>query len=510
MSMEPGNVYGKRYTLDSRIAVGGMGEVWRATDQVLGRTVAIKLLSPGLAEQAGFAERFREEARHTALLGHPNIAAVYDYGQDDGASWLVMECVEGEPLSSIIREEGAQSPRRTAMIIGQCADALQAAHEAGVIHRDVKPANILVRPDGMVKLTDFGIARAKDAAPMTRTGEVMGTAQYISPEQAMGKTLSGSSDIYSLGCVAFELLTGERPFEEGSAVATAMAHVHKPPPPLPPTVPAAMAAVVASCMAKDPEQRPASAKAVAAAMKGGPAAAAAAVPASFDTTKVLPERAVGTQQLTAPTGYAQEPVRRAAPVSRTPRREPVAIEEQEERRGTSPWLITGFGVLGVVALVAVLLMSGIFDSKEKSKPSASSAGPTMSASSGSSSSTTSESSSKSSSAAPPPSSAAPSVGQINPDIYLKKDAQQVQQALQARGFTSVSFENVDSAQPKGTVVEISPYGSVPLSQLITIKVSNGPAPTPTPADPTPILPTSPSKTPGGFGNIRVPGFDDHL
>ena len=270
MSIEPGTVYGTRYVLDERIAIGGMGEVWKATDQVLGRTVAIKLLSANLASQPGFAERFREEARHTALLGHPNIAAVYDYGEDGGASWLVMEYVEGEPLSQILREQGPQSPRRTAMIIGQCAEALQAAHEAGVIHRDVKPANILVRPDGVVKLTDFGIARAKDAAPMTRTGEVMGTAQYISPEQAMGKPVSGSSDIYSLGCVAYELLTGQRPFDEGSPVATAMAHVHKAAPALPASVPAAMATVIASCLAKEPAQRPASARALATAMKGGP------------------------------------------------------------------------------------------------------------------------------------------------------------------------------------------------------------------------------------------------
>ncbi|MCB1252331.1 MAG: serine/threonine protein kinase, partial [Austwickia sp.] len=142
MSIETGAVYGNRYTLLDRIAYGGMGEVWKASDKVLGRTVAIKLLSPNLAEQPGFVERFREEARHTALLGHPNIATVYDYGKEDGGaagtSWLVMEYVEGEPLSQIIRSEGPQSPRRTAMIIGQCADALQAAHEAGVVHRDVK------------------------------------------------------------------------------------------------------------------------------------------------------------------------------------------------------------------------------------------------------------------------------------------------------------------------------------------------------------------------------------
>ncbi len=355
MTMEPGTVYGNRYTLDELIAVGGMGEVWKATDKVLGRTVAIKLLSANLATQPGFEERFREEARHTALLSHPNIATVYDYGETDGASWLVMEFVEGEPLSAIIRDEGPQSPRRTAMVVGQCAEALQAAHEAGVIHRDVKPANIMVRPDGVVKLTDFGIARATDAAPMTRTGEVMGTAQYISPEQAMGRPVSPKSDIYSLGVVAHELLTGRRPFDDGSPVATAMAHVHKPPPELPSSVPPAMAAVIMSCLAKEPDQRPASAKALAGAMKGGPAAAAAAIPPGFEATRVMSE-SPATQQLTSPTAYANAG---AAPATRTG-----TAAADPDRRGVSVWVRVILGVLALVALWAILQFTGLLGGSE--------------------------------------------------------------------------------------------------------------------------------------------------
>ncbi|GAB79092.1 serine/threonine protein kinase [Austwickia chelonae] len=472
MSIEPGTVFGNRYTLVSRIAVGGMGEVWRASDRVLGRTVAIKLLSANLAQQEGFAERFREEARHTALLGHPNIATVYDYGEDDGASWLVMEFVEGEPLSQIIREQGAQSPRRTAMIIGQCAEALQAAHEAGVIHRDVKPANILLRPDGVAKLTDFGIARAKDAAPMTRTGEVMGTAQYISPEQAMGKTVSGSSDIYSLGCVAYELLTGERLFDEGSAVATAMAHVHNVPPPLPVSVPNALAAVIESCLAKDPAQRPESARAVAKAMKGGPAAAAAAVPQGF-ATRQMPEQS-STRQLTSPTAYATHPADRygAGQGGRPsgPSR-PVALPE----RKTNPWMVAGFGVLTLVAIFAVLRMTGLVGEGSKPTPKPSS-GVSISAPpstpSESSSSSSSSTPARPSNAPPPPPKPAASAS-IDLATYRGKDAQIVAGALTRRGFTQIVTEDVESELPPGTVVAISPSGLQPLDRKITLTVSMG-------------------------------------
>ncbi|HOR17063.1 MAG TPA: serine/threonine-protein kinase, partial [Dermatophilaceae bacterium] len=180
-----GDVLGGRYTLTDRIAAGGMGDVWAATDRVLGRTVAIKIMRPNTTDEGNFAARFRDEARHTAALSHPNIAAVYDYGEDDGTAYLVMELVPGLPLSSMIAE-GPMPPEQVRLILGQCALALAAAHEAGVVHRDVKPANVMVTPEGKVKLTDFGIARAVDAVGHTRTGEVMGTPQYLAPEQAMG------------------------------------------------------------------------------------------------------------------------------------------------------------------------------------------------------------------------------------------------------------------------------------------------------------------------------------
>jgi len=259
VNLSEGTILGDRYTLTERIAVGGMGEVWAATDTVLGRTVAVKLLHPGLSQESDFVERFRAEARHTAALHHPNIATVFDYGEDDGTAYLVMELVVGQPLSQIIAERAPLSAQETTAILIQAATALEAAHQGGVVHRDVKPANILITPDGTAKLTDFGISRAVDSVPLTQTGQVLGTAQYLSPEQALGQRATAASDIYALGVVGHEMLTGERPFDTGSVVSTALAHVNQPPPPLPDTVPIGVRDVISAALAKDPADRPASA-----------------------------------------------------------------------------------------------------------------------------------------------------------------------------------------------------------------------------------------------------------
>lgn len=254
---------GDRYVLQERIAAGGMADVWSATDDVLQRAVAVKVMRADAENEEMFAKRFRDEALHSAALMHPNITTVFDYGEDEALTYLVMELVDGPSLAGLLRETGAMEPDVVRSIIGQAALGLGVAHEARVVHRDVKPANILVRPDGVVKVTDFGIARALDASGHTRMGEMLGTPNYISPEQAMGRPATGASDLYALGVVAHEMLTGSRPFDRGTPIATAMSHVNEPPPPLPGTVPEELRVVVEALLEKDPADRPENARAVA-------------------------------------------------------------------------------------------------------------------------------------------------------------------------------------------------------------------------------------------------------
>ena len=261
--LHEGFVLGQRYELESRLASGGMADVWAGQDLVLQRQVAVKVMRPDTDHEETFALRFRDEALNSAQLLHANIATVFDYGEEDGLAYLVMELVEGAPLSQVLRERGPLPAAEVRSIMGQAAVALGVAHEAGVVHRDVKPPNILLRDDGLVKLTDFGIARAIDASGHTRTGELLGTPNYISPEQAMGRQATGASDLYSLGVVAHEMLCGERPFDRGTPIATALSHVQEPPPQLPPGVPEDLAQVIDDCLAKDPEHRPPNARAVA-------------------------------------------------------------------------------------------------------------------------------------------------------------------------------------------------------------------------------------------------------
>jgi eukaryotic-like serine/threonine-protein kinase len=261
MALSTGSLLADRYEITAPIATGGMGEVWKARDRVLDRIVAAKVLRSEYTGDPNFLARFRNEARHTAALTHPNIASVYDYGETVDESghqqlaFLVMEFVEGQPLVTILHEEGQLPVDWTLHVLSQSADGLSAAHRAGVVHRDIKPGNLMVRPDGVVKLTDFGIAQARDATPLTRTGMVVGTAQYLSPEQAQGMEVTAASDVYSLGVVAYECLAGARPFDGASQVAIALAHINRPPPPLPAHVPPAVRLLVERALAKDPADR---------------------------------------------------------------------------------------------------------------------------------------------------------------------------------------------------------------------------------------------------------------
>ncbi|HEX2075355.1 MAG TPA: protein kinase [Geodermatophilus sp.] len=260
--VEPGRrSLGERYELDRLIAAGGMGQVWRGTDTLLGRPVAVKVLRSEYTGDPTFLARFRAEAQHAAALSHPNIAAVFDYGEtvagDTGETlaYLVMELVEGEPLSAALRREGRLDPGTTLSVLEQTAAALAEAHRVGLVHRDVKPGNILVRADGSVKITDFGIAWSAGSVPLTRTGQVIGTPQYISPEQAEGHLATPASDVYALGLVGYECLTGHPAFEGDNPVTIALKQVRQDPEPLPADLPSGLSLLIRRALSKDPSTR---------------------------------------------------------------------------------------------------------------------------------------------------------------------------------------------------------------------------------------------------------------
>ncbi|MDO4242769.1 MAG: serine/threonine-protein kinase [Actinomyces sp.] len=249
-----------RYRLVERIALGGMGEVWRATDLRSGRAVAAKILRPELAGDEIFLSRLRAEAVNSRGLRHPNLAVVLDSGEKEGSGWIIMELVQGRALSDILEDKGTMKPAEILPTLAQVARALQVVHDSGVVHRDVKPSNILINREGLAKLTDFGISTGANQRPMTASGMVMGTAQYLAPEQAMGNVATGAGDLYALGIIAYEALVGHRPFTGSTQVDIAFAHVNETVPPLPDTVPPEVREVVMDLLAKRPADRPRSAR----------------------------------------------------------------------------------------------------------------------------------------------------------------------------------------------------------------------------------------------------------
>ncbi|MEA2460321.1 MAG: eukaryotic-like serine/threonine-protein kinase [Actinomycetota bacterium] len=286
-------VLGGRYRLQRKVASGAMGVVFEAEDVTLGRRVAVKLLSESLSSDNTFIERFRREARSAAALSHPNIASVFDYGEDEDSFYIVMELVEGNDLAEVLKAQGPLSPERATRIARQTADALGHAHAADLIHRDVKPANILIAAGDRVKVTDFGIARATSDMSLTATGSVMGTAHYLSPEQASGEPVSPRSDVYSLGIVLYEMLTGNVPFTGDNMVAIATRHASEDVPSLKESQPEtadALDEVVRTATAKDPRSRFAD---------GASMSRALQIDVSGAETAVMPGGAAGTQRLDA-------------------------------------------------------------------------------------------------------------------------------------------------------------------------------------------------------------------
>lgn len=463
-----GLTFGGRYQLSSRVAIGGMGEVWQATDLVIGRTVAIKILKDEYLGDPGFLERFRAEARHAALVNHEGIANVFDYGEEDGSAYLVMELVPGEALSTVLERERVLPTDRVLDIVAQTASALHAAHSAGLVHRDIKPGNLLITPDGRVKITDFGIARIADQVPLTATGQVMGTVQYLSPEQASGHPASPTTDIYSLGIVAYEALAGRRPFTGESQVAIAMAQINEQAPDLPATVSEPVRNLVYACIAKSPAERPASAahlaRAAQALRRGDVAGASAAVPgvAGADSfTTVLGTTAGATQATrvlsTAGPGAATTRASAAADAA--------ATDTDEKEKGRNPWtwpLVALVGIL-LVALIGVIIALVMAPGDG---PGTSSAPPS-----------TTISTSPSTSPSPTDTEI-----RISLDQFAGMTEAEVRAALEELGLgANVTTGNVapDPTQV-GTVYAVNPTGPVKRGQVIDIKIY---APIPDPTKP---------------------------
>ncbi|MEO5534996.1 MAG: protein kinase [Pseudolysinimonas sp.] len=467
MRPSSGLTFGGRYQLSSRVAIGGMGEVWQATDLVIGRTVAIKILKEEYLGDPGFLERFRAEARHAALVNHEGIANVFDYGEEDGSAFLVMELVPGEALSTILERERVLPTDKVLDIVAQTANALQAAHAAGLVHRDIKPGNLLITPEGRVKITDFGIARIADQVPLTATGQVMGTVQYLSPEQASGHPASPTTDIYSLGIVAYEALAGRRPFTGESQVAIAMAQINEAPPELPVTISEPVRNLVYACIAKKPADRPQTAahlaRAAQALRRGDVAGAAAAVPGI--------EGADPIAAFVSPGGAATtSAVTRVLPAGGSSRTNTAELP-QERRR--SPWtwpLVAAVSVLAVAlaAIIIVLLIQpktggGVSTSAPPSKPPTS-ASPTLTPTS--------------------------DKVNINPSDYVGRPFDEVRDALEKLEFAVFEVEGSPASDPAsaGTVQSLNPTGNLTRGTTINVRVFG--------AFPTPAAPTT-ATAPGG-------------
>jgi eukaryotic-like serine/threonine-protein kinase len=425
-------VIADRYRLESRIAGGGMGEVWRAVDQVLGRPVAVKLLRGEYAGHAETLTRFAAEARHAASVSHPGIAHTYDYGETgrQGLPYLVMELVDGPSLAGILAG-GPLDPAQTMEVVSQAAAGLAAAHGAGLVHRDVKPANLLVSPDGTVKITDFGIAHAAGSAPITRTGVLMGTPAYLAPERTMGRPATPASDLYSLGIAAYECLAGTPPFT-GTAMEVALAHQHRPLPPLPPHVPAETAALIAGLAAKDPAARPASAAEVASragrvrdTMTGG---AAIRLP-------VTPHPTPATRGYTRPVTLAgpQEP---ALP---PPRR----LLGRGRARPANVVLFTVSGAVLAAGLAGWLAAAGSGVPAQGRHPAATRT------------------------AAPAPRTSA-RMAEVNAGTLAGQPVSTVVQQLRQLGLRPQVIWLATAQQPPGTVISVQPAGQVPAGSTVIV------------------------------------------
>ncbi|PPF45227.1 serine/threonine protein kinase [Pseudoclavibacter sp. AY1F1] len=508
--------FGDRYKLSSRIAIGGMGEVWEATDQVIGRTVAIKILKDEYMGDPGFLERFRAEARHAALVNHEGIANVYDYGEENGSAYLVMELVPGEALSTVLERERVLPPDQVMDIVSQTALALHAAHKAGLVHRDIKPGNLLITPDRRVKITDFGIARIADQVPLTATGQVMGTVQYLSPEQASGHAANPATDIYSLGIVAYEALAGRRPFTGESQVAIAMAHINDEPPALPVTVPEPVRNLVLAAIAKKPEDRPVSAEVFARAARalrdGNVTRAAQAVPAVLgltaadeigDATAPLDRTAImddGARTTVLGTAAGTTEVMKddfdtligGTPVEGEEESTALATPAEDERKKPAAWV---WVLIGAIVLFAAALAWFALALVNSNAPAETTPPPTTSVET-----TAAETPSQN----PTPTASTPTTVSIAQGDYIGLDYDTAANRISELGLTPNRVEGpvATNQDDVNTVTAVSPTGTVDLGSTVTLTVY---ANVETPNTPT-TAPTVTVNAAGTQASISWPSF----
>ena len=428
---------GGRYELVSLLATGGMGQVWRAQDTVLDRPVAVKVLRSEFTGDPTFVARFRAEARHTAVLAHRNIAALHDYGEDlageEHLAYLVMELVEGESLSDQLARERRLGVQRTLDVLQQTAAALAAAHAAGVVHRDVKPGNILVGADGIVRITDFGIAWSAFSVPLTQTGQVVGTAHYLSPEQAAGDRAGPASDVYALGMIGYECLAGRRAFEGENSVQIALRQLRDTPAPLPDDVPENVRRLIGRALVKDPSAR----------FPDGAAFRDAVADVLAGRMLTPPPNDGGTREFAAAVAAA------AGGVPRHRRRArflaPVAA------------LLAGAGI----AVAGIELLGA--------------AAP----------------------ATAPVAETAPSSVVLVADDYLGRPVGEVEAELGARGLTVDRVAQETAALAPGLVTAVGPAGAVPAGTRIAVSYAVAPPPDPVPVPVPAPVPDVPAAPPGG-------------
>jgi serine/threonine-protein kinase len=435
-----------RYHLEERVATGGMGVVWRARDHRLGRDVAIKLIRPEYADDPTFRERLQLEARAIAAINSPHVVRIHDVCEEKDPAggyraFIVMELVDGRPLSAILRD-GPLTPARTAAVMGATASALAAAHEQQIVHRDIKPANLMVGAKDQLTVLDFGIARAADAVALTATDLILGTARYIAPEQADGRGASSASDVYSLGVVAFECLAGTVPYDAGSDVAIALAHLRNPIPRLPAKVPGPIASLVRQMLAKEPADRPSAAEV---AERFAAAGEPVGVTDAAATTITLPE--VGAVAAAEPTSVMPAVMAAGHRV-----RDHLAGRDLHETRSATlrPRLMAIPAAVVVLALLIALIASAGGSSGQPAAAAASMTSGTAH-------------------------HAVVDKVRIDPTKYVGKRWPAVRDALTALGVMPTPEYAGEGAA--GTVIGIAPTGKVTKGSVVTVVVvRNGPKP----------------------------------